>query len=329
MSELRWALIGLGVLFFAGLALWEWQRGRRYPKQSVRAESVGDITLTTERPRRLEPGLGDVMGTLSSRSDEKLEVPSIRMEMVPVSSESAVDVPGIISAARGGTTASKRIVALDDDAAGDAPPDTGPFEAEEPHTASAAGLLGAESLESEWPNDPRPAEPAPVQAEPPRTESPKLSASQTNPALTAVRWPPSRSERVLSLRIVKPDGEPLPGRALRGALESAGLAPGPQTIYHRADVAGEVIVSAANLVRPGKLDPAHMDVEEFRGVSLFSVLPGPLPAVRMLEELVATARSIAHRLGAVVQDEKGEDLDGLRLTELRRSLPEARGDDHA
>ncbi len=65
-----------------------------------------------------------------------------------------------------------------------------------------------------------------------------------------------------------------------------------------------------------------MDAEEFRGLSLFSVLPGPLPPVRMLEELVATARSIAHRLGAVVQDEKGADLDGQRLLQLRQSLPD-------
>jgi FtsZ-interacting cell division protein ZipA len=338
MPELRWALIGLGVLFLAGLALWEWRRGRRFPKPGVRAESVGDITLTTERPRRIEPGLDEVMGALSSRSEEKLEVPSIRMEMVPVSTESAVDVPGLATA-RGGTTASKRIVALDDEPFEAASPVAHGLDAEssgaesvrasiEPVFTATEPAYDAESSGSE-PSRAPPPHPAQPRTDQPRAESPKLSASQTNPALTTVRWPPSRSERVLTLRIVKPDGEPLPGRALRGALESAGLAPGPQTIYHRADMAGEVIVSAANLVRPGKLDPAHMDAEEFRGVSLFSVLPGPLPAVRMLEELVASARSIAHRLGAVVQDEKGEDLDGMRLTELRRSLPEAHGDGHA
>jgi FtsZ-interacting cell division protein ZipA len=317
MPELRWALIGLGVLFLAGLALWEWRRGRRFPKPVVRSESVADITLTTERPRRIEPGLDEVMGALSSRSEERLEVPSIRMEMVPVSSESAVDVPGMVSAARGGTTSSKRIVALDDD----------PYEAPPPEAASfAVPSLDAEPLEGDAAAL-QPRAPEPPRPEPSTPAAPRLSASQTNPALTAVRWPPARSERVLTLRIVRTDGEPLPGRALRGALEAAGLAPGPQTIYHRADTAGEVIVSAANLVRPGKLDPGHMDAEEFRGVSLFSVLPGPLPAVRMLEELVATSRAVAHRLGAVVQDENGDDLDGLRLTELRRSLPDARGPD--
>lgn len=309
MSELRWALIALGVLFFAGLALWEWRRGRRYPGPAPRTETLADITLTTERPRRIEPGLDEVMGVLSSRSEEKLEVPSIRTEMVRVSAERAVDVPAVVSAAREAAMPPKRGVALDD----------APF---------AAESFEAESFETEsFTTEPPPAESS--RPEPPRPESPKLSASQTNPALTVVRWPPTRSERVLTLRIVSPAGAALSGRALRGALESAGLAPGPQTIYHRADTAGEVIVSAANLVRPGKLDPAHMDAEEFRGLALFSVLPGPLPAVRMLEELVATARAVAHRLGAVVQDENGEDLDGLRLTELRRSLPDAHGDGNA
>ncbi len=40
----------------------------------------------------------------------------------------------------------------------------------------------------------------------------------------------------------------------------------------------------------------------------------------MLEELVTLARALAHRLGAVVQDAQGQDLDGVRLTQLQRSL---------
>jgi cell division protein ZipA len=130
---------------------------------------------------------------------------------------------------------------------------------------------------------------------------------------------------VLTLRIMKVNGDVLPGRALRVALEAAGLVSGPQQIFHRADPEGAVIVSAANLVQPGILDPAKMDATEYRGLSLFSVLPGPLPPVRMLEELVATARSVAHRLGAIVEDEQGADLDGRRLAELRRSLPQGGG----
>jgi cell division protein ZipA len=147
------------------------------------------------------------------------------------------------------------------------------------------------------------------------------ATASTLKARAPIRWPPRETARVLAVRVVKADGGVLPGRAVRIALESAGLVNGPQLIYHRPDSDGAVILSAANLVRPGTLDPEHMDAADYRGLSLFSVLPGPLPPPRMLEELVATARSVAHRLGAVVQDEKGADLDGQRLTELRRSLP--------
>ena len=36
---------------------------------------------------------------------------------------------------------------------------------------------------------------------------------------------------------------------------------------------------------------------------MFSVLPGAMTSLRMLEELVSTARAVSWRLGAVVQDE--------------------------
>ena len=61
---------------------------------------------------------------------------------------------------------------------------------------------------------------------------------------------------------------------------------GPQEIYHLVTSEGEVLVSAANLVRPGSFDPVAMDAQEFRGVSLFCVLPGPEAGSEMVEGLV-------------------------------------------
>jgi len=263
MPQLRWALIGLGALFLAGLALWEWRRSRRLPSQAPHLENrVPDITLIGERPRRLEPGLGEMPGVTAAEPEGRLEVPTILpVESLRVAPETAIDIP---AAARG--------------AGGD------------------------------------PVVPA-------ASTAPAASPASTA-RVPAIQWPPRHTERVLTLRIIRRDSAAMPGRALRIALESAGLASGPQQIFHRADPHGAVIVSAANMLQPGVLDPAHMDASEYRGLSLFAVLPGPLPPVRMLEELVATARSVAHRLGAIVQDEQGADLDGMRLTELRRSLPD-------
>lgn len=249
VPELRWALIGLGVAFLAGLALWEWRRSRRQPARTTLTD-LPTVAEQPERPRRVEPGFDGIITARSAGPDESIEVPTIHpVEPVPVASGVAVDVP---AAARA------------------------------------------------------PARAAPV-------------------APAVIRWPPEHSERVLSLRVVSRSGEPLPGRQLRNALESAGLVPGPQTIYHRVAEDGAVLVSVANLVRPGSLDPAQMDAQQFRGLSLFSILPGPVPPEAMLDGLVDVARTLARRFDALVQDDQGAALDAARLQALRDSLDGSAG----
>lgn len=137
----------------------------------------------------------------------------------------------------------------------------------------------------------------------------------------AIRWPPEKVDRALTLRVVGRGGMPLAGRALRIALEGAGFVPGPQTIYHRADASGGVLVSAASMVQPGTLDPAQIDAQQYRGIALFAVLPGPLSPTGMLDGLVEAARALARRLDALVQDGHGAELDAARLEALRQTLP--------
>lgn len=253
MPELRWALMGLGLLFLAGLALWEWRRSNRRYAPHSRAEPVAVID-PMERSRRIDPSMEGMAGLSAAGPDEFIEVPTIHpveAMRVGVAAESAVDVP---AAARYETQ-------------------SGP-------------------------------KPVPV------------------PASVAIQWPPPNAAQVLSLRVVSPRGEVLSGRALRIAVEAAGLRHGPQKIYHQVTADGAVLASVANLMRPGNFDPALMDTQEFRGLSLFSVLPGALPPAGMLDELVTLARSLAQRLSATVQDEQGAELDAQRLAELRRSLPQ-------
>jgi cell division protein ZipA len=139
-----------------------------------------------------------------------------------------------------------------------------------------------------------------------------------------IRWPPAATERVLSLRLIGRQEKPLNGRRLRQSLQGAGMRHGPQQIFHRTNDEGDVLVSAANLVRPGSFDVAAMDGESFRGVSLFCVLPGPVAAEQMLDGLVMLARQLSGKIDATVQDERGQELDAERLTQLRRTLhPEA------
>src|SRR5690606_39166678 len=102
----------------------------------------------------------------------------------------------------------------------------------------------------------------------PAAAAPATSSSTSRGARTpvAIRWPPERADRVLTLRLTSAQGALLPGRAVRLALEQAGLVHGPQRIYHRVTEDGAVLVSAANMLRPGDLDPAGMDEQQFRGI---------------------------------------------------------------
>jgi cell division protein ZipA len=260
MPELRWALMGLGLLFLTGLALWEWRKSRRRHFTLSHVEPAAVIE-PAERPRRLEPSIG------------RLEPGSSRVEPsfdgisgAPADSEIDFDVPTIhpVEPVR---------VALSAGAAVDMP--------------AAA-----------------------------RHESFPSAAASAAP----IQWPPANAGRVLALRIVGARGEPLSGRTLRIAFEAAGLRHGPQKIYHLTNTDGVVLASVANLVQPGSFDPAMMDAQQFRGLNVFSVLNGALPSQHMLDDLVGLARALAHRIGAVVQDDTGQDLDGVRLTQLQQSL---------
>jgi cell division protein ZipA len=109
----------------------------------------------------------------------------------------------------------------------------------------------------------------------------------------------------------------LGGRALRLAFESSGLEFGAFDIFHLVDDADEVVASAANLMRPGTFSPDAMDASHFHGVHLFCVLPGPLPAGRAVDELIALARDLAQRVSGIVLDGVGQPLDEERAAAVR------------
>lgn len=152
-------------------------------------------------------------------------------------------------------------------------------------------------------------EPALANAEsvPPPRREPRRPAPEPQPA----------EHKVVALRIVSAAAAPFPGRSLREAIESQGLAFGRYRIFHRLHDDGRSVFSLASLKEPGTFDLATMDETSFRGVAMFVVLPGPVEGARAVEELVAAARSIADRVGGLVQDERGVALGATRAAQLR------------
>lgn len=188
-------------------------------------------------------------------------------------------------------------------------------------TAAQAELPPAEELRQ----DCEPGEIEPLLVAPPLngTESVTEQPLPNEPmSALIVDWPPENERHIIALRIVGFADERLSGRALRQALAACGFVHGRFGIFHQPGNDGRALLSAASLSKPGVFDPASMDFNRFAGLSLFAIVPGPLPADAALDHLLDSAHDLAQRLRARVQDEQGLTLDAMRLELLRRAVHE-------
>ncbi len=112
-------------------------------------------------------------------------------------------------------------------------------------------------------------------------------------------------------------------------LEAHGLAHGRYQVYHRKHVDGRSIFCVASLVEPGTFDLARMGEQEFRGVTLFAVLPGPLEPVQALDAMLATARDLARELSGLVQDDRGIPFSPQRAASMREDVARFQAQLHA
>jgi cell division protein ZipA len=104
------------------------------------------------------------------------------------------------------------------------------------------------------------------------------------------------------------------------AFELHGLAFGRYQVFHRRHVDGRSLFCVASLVEPGTFDVAAMAEQEFRGVTLFAVLPGPIAPLETVDELLRTARGLAEELSGMIQDAKGMPLSPQRAAALREDV---------
>jgi len=313
MSQLRWALLIVGVVFIVILAWWE----RRRPRQASGAlERASPRESTAELPPRLvrEPPLTlpemRVREPLATR--ELPVVAATRVEVsLPVLEPAARGTSGGLAAADElSTTAELR--ALDEldgaalhglagqivDEAADEPAAMPPTLAEAPDPALEAAVATDEP------------------AQPPREGLPELMADTA----LVVDWPPEHQRRILALRLVARQRERFAGRSLRQALAAEGFLLGQFAIFHKPDDERRAVLSAASLTRPGTFDMETMDSQHYGGLSLFAVLPGPKSPPQAFDELVFAARNLNERLDGVLQDEQGTPLTPARIAQLREQL---------
>jgi cell division protein ZipA len=82
-------------------------------------------------------------------------------------------------------------------------------------------------------------------------------------------------------------------------------------------VDGRSLFCVASLVEPGTFDVARMAAQEFKGITLFAVLPGPLDPLLTIDEMLSAARGLAGELPGMVLDANGAALSPQRLAALR------------
>ena len=121
----------------------------------------------------------------------------------------------------------------------------------------------------------------------------------------------------VTVRVCAPGAVRWSGATLLSALELHGLAYGRHQVFHRRHVDGRSLFCVASLIEPGTFDVARMESEEFRGVTLFAVLPGPVEPLLTVDELLGAARGLAQELSGMVQDHKGMPLSPQRAAALR------------
>jgi FtsZ-interacting cell division protein ZipA len=346
MSELRWTLLILGVLFIAVLAWWERRRPRqasgalerRAPRESLpeappRAVRDPPLTLPEVHPRTplataelpvLEvteaiarapmgpPAYGRDEGSHSAQAQE-----TAGAQETFETRESAQ----ALEARQSDEDDTEEVALLDPaeidlaecaeiDAAELEPARTGPPDTAEPVSARGNGEAAAAA--------------APIGADStavPSNGRPREALPELPPAAPlVVEWPSEEERRVLALRLVAPQAERFAGRSLRQALAAEGFLLGQFAIFHKPDDERRAVLSAASLTRPGTFDMDTMDSQHYGGLSLFAVLPGPKSPPQAFEDLVFAARNLNERLHGVLQDEQGAPLTPARIAQLREQL---------
>jgi len=127
----------------------------------------------------------------------------------------------------------------------------------------------------------------------------------------------TEQQKIVTVRVCAVGEARWSGAALLAALELHGLAYGRYQVFHRRHVDGRSLFCVASMIEPGAFDVTRMSAEEFRGVTLFAVLPGPVEPLLTLDEMLGAARGLAQELAGMVQDSKGIPLSPQRVAALR------------
>jgi cell division protein ZipA len=294
LAEFRWILLGLGLLLIVGIWWWGARRSAQAPGDAqLRESSVID-------PPRPEPPAHDLGPPLEMHEWDKSPFEPISIKTSDFDEVPILDEPMMADVGKAPNEPQ-----LSDDADTVPNADTGPVI---PPVLTKAV--------------PAPAKAAPPPA-PAAPATPVAATGETSDRIAAAaRAKPNTSEKqkIVAVRVCAPPDVRWPGSALLAAFEANGLAYGRYQVFHRRHVDGRSLFSVASLVEPGTFDVAQMPTQQFKGLTLFAVLPGPVDPLLTVDEMLAAARGLAGVLPGTVQDAKGVALSAQGMAALRDDI---------
>jgi cell division protein ZipA len=296
-AELRWILLALSVPLLAGIWWWSVRRAGQAPGNAeLRESTAGRVqeSLPPLDPRYADADEDEDGGPVPAHRDwgvppfEPLNIRTAEFDRVPV-----LDGPMMVHA------------------------EPGP----EPEHYGADSAPPAASF-APAPDQTPTLMPTPISA-PSSSMPPSPSPSPSPSASSAASRSPSNVtelQRIVTIRVCATEEVRWSGARLLAALESHGLAFGRYQVFHRNHVDGRSLFCVASLIEPGTFDLAAMVQQEFRGVTLFAVLPGPADPLETMDELFGTARGLAAELSGMLQDGKGIPLSPQRAAAMREDI---------
>ncbi len=151
----------------------------------------------------------------------------------------------------------------------------------------------------------------------PQTDDPDTGEEGPAPEYQSVE-----EQKIVTLRLVARNRGSFQGDELILSMRGIGLRRGKFGIFHRfdGDDDSDVVFSAASLVEPGHFDLDNIKEQEFPGISLFLVLPGPIEGADAFDLMIAAARTLARSLSGELVDESGSTLSIQRERYMREEI---------
>ena len=129
------------------------------------------------------------------------------------------------------------------------------------------------------------------------------------------------ADKIISLHVVTPAGQIIPGQHLLDVFESRGYHYGDMNIFHSLHN-NKTLFSIAKAVEPGNFDINDVQSFDTPGVTLILQLPGPVQGDVAFEVLISEAHELASLLGCKVLDSDRSTLGKQTVQHLRESVYE-------